>query len=33
MKGDDKIAVIGMAELPTGWFPEKSCMISLPGGG
>jgi acetyl-CoA acetyltransferase len=26
MKGDDKMAVIGMAELPTGWFPDKSCI-------
>jgi acetyl-CoA acetyltransferase len=28
MKAKDTIAVIGMAELPTGWFPEKSCIDS-----
>lgn len=26
MNEKDRIAVIGMAEHPTGWFPEKSCL-------
>jgi acetyl-CoA acetyltransferase len=29
MKDADKMAVIGMAELPTGWFPERSCISSF----
>jgi len=28
MPDRQKLAVIGMAELPTGWFPEQSCIQS-----
>jgi len=28
MHGARRLAVIGMAELPTGWFPERSCIQS-----
>lgn len=26
MNADNMIAVVGMAEHPTGWFPDKTCM-------
>jgi len=26
MNSEDKLAVIGIAELPTGWFPEQTCI-------
>lgn len=28
MRDDPRLAVIGMAELPTGWSPERSCIQS-----